>query len=1837
MRTVTDLEGKTIFPLSQLLNPESLPTDIVEFDRPLVDLFDHLFFTESVMQSIENGYLGKITLVVDQEISVGLFGDVVDLVIGGGGLGIFEVEISLENQPGGFVFNIALVDVSVILRITSNILRPLKPESTEPDLQATGLDIDLGSVSIRVGTSQPIDVEFIGSPTVPQCMIGDTGIILSITEFQWLTPGSESMPENTPPEFSGLYLEQMEIQLPEGLNNILPDDVTLEDFFIGNAGFSGKVTGNWEADPENPFSAESGDVFGFRFRLTSIGIEFKQNALISGSITGYLELPFFDEVVEVNIGLTNGGGYTIGIANLEEILTLSKPGVLTFDVSSLEFISDGNSFSIKLSGNITPLIADITWPSFELKGLTISSDGTVKVDGGWIELPEQKALDFHGFKIEISKLGFGSDEEDGSLFKWIGFSGGIQIVESLPLKGGVEGLKVMWTEGGLIKLKIGGVYLSFEIDNVVKFDGSVFFIDEEGIKEFRGGVNLDILPINLGVNAQFITGRTTVEPLYNYFYIAIELDLPVGIPLGPPVLGLYGLAGLYANNMTLDYQSLINYDSVENRPDLTDASPNGEWFNQEGAMAFGAGLTVGTLPDSKFTVKAKALLVILIPGPVLLIEGHAGMVSTGDNYLMRVLAVLDPVAGSFLLNIGATYQFPKNSGELIDIEGSAEAFFSASDPANWHLYLGQNTPEAKRIRADILSLFKAQTYLMVDGKGLLMGAWIGYGLNKKYGILRVVLEAWISGELALSTMPLQAKGTIMLYGNAELSASIVSLGISVMATVSAQAPKPLSMYAAMEVQLKTPLGKPKATITLKWENTKTPAYPVPLSNMLGVEHRKVTKTWEIPKYSLYAVDDDGLYTTTLANAAIPPVPVVPPDVYLSISFDKPVIDTKLIGANPAPAPSTYEQVGDYEFKYELVNITLQCCDAWDEQDMDKVEWINYIPTVGDYELTGDWQFIPGATQNNTKLFLNATTPFEISRVLSTTDMWYSMLEVYDPGYPCLPEFTEEKICADVEERQSGTYYYMLVEDRFIFTSIHFLFVRDYNAPWLGTHNALTNSDRYTTTECLNIKAQEPSGRLNIKIVKGAVFTAGVGYDSYLQLTNEYSEADVELYINRSLSDPPLLPAAIHFPQTAFPDLPYRVWITCVIKNAPDLLFRAFDENGTLLDTAHFVSENAGLHVYKLESTTTPIRHITILADNLRILEVCYEELHIVKLPSILITPPEDIVNGELHLSKNSQGIVYLYDRENREVKQVEFDIPSTTADEDMRPLLLSLESGASFRSFLVTGDFDIIRVCGIAQEAHDTYEFNQSLRNHLQTSLEETWGQHTSQLLEPGKYYRLMIETRSSRSKNNGPWEGMDFVEYMFFKTGNPPGPPAPTQEEVVNVADRYDLDGPLTSLALYIDYTIPANATADEAQTWVYRTYDVGVVYNDSYIEQMYLMAEVSVSIRLLDNNNHPVTDSAGVELTFVNAWGDNPELAVTREEEQYQDILLTSPCVVTTTLTAESETEIIAASRELLLSPLTQYRAQVMAGVMNVFEFTFLTSRYASFLHHIHSFEGILWDHFALLQEETYEADRTLIQQVLVNAEEESVRAEQLMDLFEINPRAIPERVEVTLLTDRIGAIAFLLETPEPFDWERTELTLSHSSTSLTPAITGDTVTIIGGSLAPVDGLFNNQWIDILLKDTLILEGYTLEYATLPEQEIFEAFHTFTEGVLNAGTWIRVYNGNAPQTPDETEFLAIYAGHRVDLSSSDGIVVQLKNNDGAIVHTLALYDESVWSTVNFQMVRNGDGTRCFLFVTSPHVITAGTYQLHFTYKRNTETGSPILKRFGFSDSEATAIRFST
>ena len=66
-----------------------------------------------------------------------------------------------------------------------------------------------------------------------------------------------------------------------------------------------------------------------------------------------------------------------------------------------------------------------------------------------------------------------------------------------------------------------------------------------------------------------------------------------------------------------------------------------------------------------------------------------------------------------------------------------------------------------------------------------------------------------------------------------------------------EVPKPVSIAGSLTVQLKTPIAKPKATIKIKWEKPGVPPFSISLAATLGIEHRKVSENWEVPKSSEY--------------------------------------------------------------------------------------------------------------------------------------------------------------------------------------------------------------------------------------------------------------------------------------------------------------------------------------------------------------------------------------------------------------------------------------------------------------------------------------------------------------------------------------------------------------------------------------------------------------------------------------------------------------------------------------------------------------------------------------------------------------------------------------------------------------------------------------------------------------------------------------------------------------------------------------------------------------------------------------------------------------------------
>src|SRR5262249_39773222 len=164
----------------------------------------------------------------------------------------------------------------------------------------------------------------------------------------------------------------------------------------------------------------SGEIFGVTFGLKHLGLKFIQNSLEGSEIVGTMTLPYFDEEVEGEVALNLDGTFSAALRSEDGLLTLTKAGILRLDPESVGLEFEGGTLIAKLSGRVTPLFGGLDWPAFQVKELSIDSGGNVHFDGGWMDLQDQYNLDFHGFKLEITKLGFGKTDDGKG--KWIGFS-----------------------------------------------------------------------------------------------------------------------------------------------------------------------------------------------------------------------------------------------------------------------------------------------------------------------------------------------------------------------------------------------------------------------------------------------------------------------------------------------------------------------------------------------------------------------------------------------------------------------------------------------------------------------------------------------------------------------------------------------------------------------------------------------------------------------------------------------------------------------------------------------------------------------------------------------------------------------------------------------------------------------------------------------------------------------------------------------------------------------------------------------------------------------------------------------------------------------------------------------------------------------------------------------------------------------------------------------------------------------------------------------------------------------------------------------------------------------
>ena len=472
------------------------------------------------------------------------------------------------------------------------------------------------------------------------------------------------------------------------------------------------------------------------------------------------------------------------------------------------------------------------------------------------------------------------------------------------------------------------------VPDVLHFKGSVSY--EGTLQRFTGDIKLKLTALNMNVDGKLVIGTRNGSA---YFAIYLGVELPAGIPLWSTGLAIYGMEGLFALQMKPDKHDdeqwyAIGNDSYYHRPPagITDLAE--KWVDRSGSLGFGAGITIGTVSDNGYAFSGRMLLVLVFPGPILIIEGNADLLKErsqlrGEEPLFRAVAVLDSRAGNFLIGLDAQYRYDKTRGRLIDIHGNAEAFFSLNDASLWHLYLGEKEPREKRIRAELFNLFEADAYLMLDAHKLATGAWVGYEKHWNFWPLRVTLEAWIEGNTVLSWKPPHLYGDFWLHGKAELSVFGFGLGLSIDARVAADVFDPFTVLADLRVGINLPWPLPdfNVNIGMKWgPETTPPPLPLPLKE-IAIEHSKVTTSWPLPRgkllFPIYDEDNDGYRDqkpAPITDSFLPDnVPVVPIDCRPHITFGRHMNDDAMVAVNDQPGfgvadiqPGTgaWERIGD---------------------------------------------------------------------------------------------------------------------------------------------------------------------------------------------------------------------------------------------------------------------------------------------------------------------------------------------------------------------------------------------------------------------------------------------------------------------------------------------------------------------------------------------------------------------------------------------------------------------------------------------------------------------------------------------------------------------------------------------------------------------------------------------------------------------------------------------------------------------------------------------------------------------------------------------------------------
>lgn len=768
-----------------------------------------------------------------------------------------NLELNLDRK----IKEILIPTISAsISNITVGLVFPetyLKP--TDPLIPLSILSVNLGS--LVYSSDDGFEFQANGAVNFTESYLFNTDFYIGFSGAKFDFSRTKNIPEadadNRPNDFVGVYIQDGTIGFPAFWNH---DDenstgqIVARNLLVGTGGISGtlgleaKTAGN----PSPLISAKFGD--GFKISLNSFSIDFQQNAIIGSDIKGMMKIPGFkdaggnDAEIGIDVHIGQDGEFSV-TASEPDGIPIRIPNVLQFNLTSAGIGREDDRWFLKVSGSmefINATVATLLPSKIDFQEIIIWDDGQFEIKGGGLELPQALSLKFPPVELSVTAIHLGSTERDydtGSTrvlrkYKYFGLDGAVKVDP-----GGVEakgkGIQVYFsTDNSIHPLDIFIRIESLRIDIIIPGDAdpkdaAVIIAGFLSVKdpppgfpgtEYAGGVSIDLPQAKIGGAAAM-----RFNPKVPYFIVDVELELSKAIPLGSTGLGLYGFRGLLGKYFVAtkhaagvaDSEPWWKYYKAKVPNDYKEGVQISK-FDPIGGFSVGLGVSLATSSDGGKIFSSKIFLLLSLR-ELLMLQGQAAIlkerIKLNDPNDPPFFALLVITKESIEAALGVNYLIPddKDPGSIATIQGVLELGFFFKDSSAWYLNIGRDLPESYRIQVRLFDLFDVYFYFMLNAMGIRAGAGASFEVDKKFGPLRAYLYAYLDITAKVAFKPKQLGGSIAMGGGVELSIFGLGFGISVAASLAAEAPEPFVITGSLEVCIKVLKKDRCAKFEFTWE------------------------------------------------------------------------------------------------------------------------------------------------------------------------------------------------------------------------------------------------------------------------------------------------------------------------------------------------------------------------------------------------------------------------------------------------------------------------------------------------------------------------------------------------------------------------------------------------------------------------------------------------------------------------------------------------------------------------------------------------------------------------------------------------------------------------------------------------------------------------------------------------------------------------------------------------------------------------------------------------------------------------------------------------------------